>query len=157
MASIMGIELKNVKTFRGQEYPTNYHGNVYYNGKKQGFWSQDGWGGPDRYEFNTKILDAIAKSYYGKDSYYDLDCLLGEILTLRDYESIYKKAIKAGYTSVVIMSDGFKESYIKIPRIKDKTEILKQCDPFIKRFTKESKYKDKIKISVFTDLEDFIQ
>ncbi len=44
MASIKGIEIKNVKTFRGHEYPTNYQGNIYFNGVKKGFWSQDGWG-----------------------------------------------------------------------------------------------------------------
>ena len=57
MASIKGIELKNIKTFRGVEYPVNYQGNIYYNGKKLGFWSQDSWGGPDSYDFNTDELD----------------------------------------------------------------------------------------------------
>ena len=157
MASIKGIEIKNVKTFRGQEYPTNYQGTIYFNGKKKGFWSQDSWGGPDCYDFDTTELDVVAKEFYGPDSIYDLDCLLHEVLVLKDYEKIYKKAVKDGYASVVILSDGFYESYIKVPRDKDKDVIIKKCSSYIKDFEKKSHYKDKIKTMVFTDIADFAQ
>jgi hypothetical protein len=155
MASIKGISIKNIKTFRGREYPTNYQGNIYYNGKKMGFWSQDDWGGPDRYDFDTTELNKVAKEYYGEDSIYDLDCLIFEILRLVDYEKIYKKAVKAGYDSVVILSDGYAESYIKVPREKNKDKIVKDCEFYIKDFETKSRYKDKIKKFIFTDLEDF--
>lgn len=157
MASIKGISIKNVKTFRGVEYPENYQGNIYFNGIKKGFWSQDSWGGPDRFEFDTKELDEVAKEFYGPDSIYGLDCLLYEILVLADYEKQYKKAVKAGYASIVVMTDGYKESYIKVPQDTDKDVILKRCDKYIKDFEKASKYKDKIKTLVFTDLKDFVQ
>ncbi len=157
MASIKGIELKSVKTFRSTEYPTNYQGKVYFNGKNQGFWSQDGWGGPDQYDFDTSELDKVAKDYYGPDSIYGLECLLGELLTLRDYETTYKKAVKEGYASVVIMTDGYFESYVKVPKDKNKEVILQKCESFIKKFEQKSKSKDKIKVSVFTDLSDFVQ
>lgn len=157
MASIKGIEIKNVKTFKGGEYPTNYQGNIYFNGKIKGFWSQNGWGGPDQYEFDTKELDAVAKEFYGLDSIYDLSCLLYEILVLADYEKKYKKAVKDGFTSIVIITDGCKESCLRIPQDTDKDVILKRCYTYIRDFEKASKYKDEVKTLVFTDLKDFIQ
>lgn len=40
MASINGVSIKAFKKFRGHEGEELYQGNVYYNGKKLGFWSQ---------------------------------------------------------------------------------------------------------------------
>lgn len=157
MASIKGIELKGVRTFRGMEYPVNYQGNVYFNSKKLGFWSQDGNGGSDHYEFNTDDLDRVAKEYYGEDSIYDLDCLLGEVLNLLEYEKEYKKAIKEHFSAFVVISDGYEETAIKVPKDKDKEVILKRCDSYIKKFEQNSRYKEDIKISVYTDLADFVK
>jgi hypothetical protein len=157
MASIKGIEIKGIKTFRGTEYPVNYQGNIYFNGKKKGFWSQDSWGGPDNFDFDTTELDNVAKQYYGPDSIYDIDCLLYELLNLIEYEKQYKKAIKAGYSSIVIMTDGYNEAYIKVPKDTDKNIIRKKCESYIKNFEQKSKYKDKIKTMIFTDIKDFVQ
>lgn len=157
MASIKGISFKNLKKFKDHENIDIYQGNICFNGIKKGFWSQDNWGGPDRFDFDTKELDEVAKEFYGPNSIYGLDCLLYEILVLADYEKQYKKAVKAGYASIVIMTDGYKESYIKVPQDTDKDVILKRCDKYIKDFEKASKYKDKIKTLVFTDLKDFVQ
>ena len=157
MASIKGISLKNIKTFRGMEYPVNYQGSVYFNGKKLGFWSQDGNGGPDHYDFNTTELDKIAEAYYGEDRFYNLECLLGEVLTLQEYEKLYKKAVKDGYASVVIITDGYREAYIRIPKDIDKDIILKKCEQYVEDFTRKSNQKDKIETLVFTDITDFIK
>lgn len=157
MASILGIELKNIKTFRGVEYPTCYQGNVYLNGKKLGFWSQDSWGGPDSYEFKTTELDNLAKAYYGKDSYYDLDCLMGEILTLKDYEKLYKKIVKEGYASLVVITDGYFETTIKMPRDTNKELILEKCAPYVEKFKKNTNNVDNVKTLVFTNITDFVQ
>ena len=64
MAKIKGIELKNIKTFSGMEYPVNYQGTVYIKGKKAGTWSQNGNGGPDNFYFNTKEFDQIVKDEF---------------------------------------------------------------------------------------------
>lgn len=45
MAKIYGIELKNIKNFVGHE-GLAFQANVYLNGKKVGFYSQDGWAVP---------------------------------------------------------------------------------------------------------------
>lgn len=157
MASIKGIEVKNLKSFRGVEYPTNYQGNVFYNGKKMGFWSQDSWGGPDRYEFDSRELDAVAKEYYGEDSIYDLDCLMGELLELVDYEKNFKKAVKEGYTALVVITNGYLETQIKIPQLTDKDAIRKDCESDLKAFEKRAKSKKDIQMMIFTNLADFAQ
>lgn len=64
MAKIAGIEVKNLKYYSGHEGEYCAQGNIYFNGKKQGFWSQDSWGGPDRFEFNENELEEVAKDYY---------------------------------------------------------------------------------------------
>lgn len=66
MANIYGIELKNVNNFIGHE-GNIFQGNVYLNGKKVGFYSEDAWGGEGRLdatkENRKKILDTIEKYY----------------------------------------------------------------------------------------------
>ena len=58
MASINGVSIKAFKKFRGHEGEELYQGNVYYNGKKLGFWSQDAHGGIcDNFEFDETVLE----------------------------------------------------------------------------------------------------
>ena len=40
---------------------------------------------------------------------------------------------------------------------KDKEVILKRCDSYIKKFEQNSCYREDIKISVYTDLADFVK
>lgn len=156
MASIKGISLKNVKTFRGHEYPTNYQGNVYFNGKKMGFWSQDSWGGPDSYDFDTAELDAKAKEFYGEDSIYGLDCLMGELLELMDNEKMFKKAVKEGYSALVVISNGYNVAFIKEPRETNKEVLLKSCASDLEDF-KGSFGGEDVRMMAFTCLQDFEQ
>ena len=114
MASINGISLKSLKHFKDHEGMTIAQGNVYYNGKKLGFWSQDSWGGGDRYDFDTKDLDTEAKKYakssHVKSEYkniFNLDCLMYDLICLMDTEKSYKKGIKNGYRSYVEVTDGY--------------------------------------------------
>ena len=157
MASIKGIEIKNVKTFRGVEYPVNYQGNIYYNGKKLGFWSQDSCGGPDSYDFNTSELDQIVKDYYGPDSIYNLDCLIDEVLTLKNYEKSYKKVVKEGFLTLAVITDDYSETVIKIPSKVNKEDILKDYKKYIDRYVDKSTnhIRDNVKIYTFNSLSDF--
>lgn len=155
MASIKGVSIKGLKSFRGVEYPINYQGNVYYQGKKLGFWSQDDWGGPDKYDFNTNVLDKVVEEHYGKNSIYNLDCLIGEILNLIDYEKAYKKAIKNHFSAFVVITDGDEETALNVPKDTDKAVILKRCEPYIKKFEAKSRCKDQMKVMIFVTPEDF--
>ncbi len=67
MAKMAGIEIKSFKYYSGHDGEECAQGNIYYNGQKQGFWSQDAWNGPDHFDFNENELENVAKAYYEKN------------------------------------------------------------------------------------------
>lgn len=161
MASINSIQIKSLKTFRGHEGEPLYQGNVYYKGKKLGFWSQDSWGGCDNYHFDENILKEEINKYKKSDMVEDkyreltsLDFLLHDLVTLSEQEKMYKKYLKKGYLSTVIITDGYHEFYGACKHTK-KEDVLKEFDDYIKD-CKEQCYKNKkAKVLVYTDLNDF--
>lgn len=115
MASINGIEIKNLKTFRGHEGEPLYQGTIYKNGAKLGFWSQDAHGGIcDNFEFNEILLQK--EVYMMKDflstlnapylDMYDASSLMADIATLKYIEGEFKRAIKS-YGHGVLASWGW--------------------------------------------------
>ena len=113
MASINGIELKAIKEFRGHEYEPLVQGNIYYNGKKVGWYSQDSWGGDDHIDLDSDLkaetrneINEILNSYesnavfggmnelYNKqynvtfktDIFKGGTFLFGDLIQLQDYE-----------------------------------------------------------------------
>ena len=116
MASLNGVTIRNFKGFRGHEGEPLWQGSVYHNGRKLGFWSQDAHGGPDNYDFNSKLLDypTLAwKSGLKGTKYYeylDSDSFLGVVCAIMDLEKEYKKAEKKGYPVACIginLADGY--------------------------------------------------
>lgn len=72
MAKIKGIELRNIRDFRGHEGEPLTQGDVYYKNKKVGFYSQDSWGGPDIFNLDydldkdlVKEINDIVNNYDG--------------------------------------------------------------------------------------------
>ena len=162
MATINDIGLKNVKTFRGVEYPVCYQGTIYYKGKRVGYWSQDSWGGPDIFDVSKEIMDALneeAKKYYGKDSIYDIDCLMDEILHLTDDEKQYKAFVKKGFNATVLMTDGYHAKYIAYKNLPaDNTMASKVLDPKVTKFKEEEAFRNKdITVRIYRTLDDFAQ
>lgn len=115
MAKIKGIELKNIREFRGHEGEPLVQGDVYYKNKKVGFYSQDSWGGPDilNLDYNLENLEEIndvVNNYIGGKLFKKIDDLYNEkykvnfeyqqkgyeylfmdLLQLKDHEDLYKK------------------------------------------------------------------
>lgn len=112
MSKINGIELKAVKTFVGHDGPGYLQGNVYYKGKKLGFWSQDAWCGPDYFDFDTDILSqavadfqtGFSDDYKYKEYLTSPEMVFDEILKMNQKEKFVKKKLKEGF-SVVLVSD----------------------------------------------------
>ena len=106
MASIFGFELKGVKTVRGLDFDAA-QGSIYYNGKKVGFYREDGNGGPtdisfyeagDKQDEVKNALKAAVKDYFAKlpqKGPYAMDeneeAFFIELLNLMDIENSYKK------------------------------------------------------------------
>lgn len=72
VASINGVSVKKLNFFIGNEGGC-FQGDVYLDGKKLGFWSQDFWGGPDNFEFDATPIKERAKEYYS--SHPDVDTI----------------------------------------------------------------------------------
>lgn len=129
MARINGVEIKSLKGFRGHEGYC-YQGNVYLNGKKLGFWSQDSWGGPDEFDFDDSVLDEACKRYKEgfpdeyeyKDFCDSKEIFLHAVLNLKLHEQDCKPEYKKGAKSVYLMTDGFHCSWMgfyDVPTIED--------------------------------------
>lgn len=117
MAKIKGIELKNITNFRGHEGEPLIQGNVYYKGKKVGYYSQDAWGGMDIFNLDYSLDDKtkkevndIVNNYVGGKLFKKIDDLYNEkynvnftyeqkgyeylfmdLIQLKDHEDLYKK------------------------------------------------------------------
>lgn len=161
MAEINGISLKNVKHFKDHEGCMIAQGDVYYKGKKLGFWTEDSWGGPDSYDFDETVLDEEVKKYaasdYVEDKYrsiINLDILLANLLALIDDEKGYKKGVKKGYSKYVLADDGFHVFGFYTNEEDPKkgsfyTEFIKNCrKTFFKDWEPDG-------IKVYTSLDDF--
>lgn len=126
MARIKGIELRNIVQFRGHEQEELIQGNVYYNGTKVGFYSQDSWGGDDIFQLDSKLskkkreeIENITNNYVGGVLFKKIDDLCGfnsphweqigydylfmDLLLLLGHEKTYKEYCKKWNTNKVVI------------------------------------------------------
>lgn len=132
MAKIKGIELKNIVNFKGHEGEDLIQGNVYYNGKKVGFYSQDSWGGIDNFNLDNELstnkrneIEDITNNYvggilfekldkltfgdndfymnYAKNKQIGYEYLFMDLLLLLEHEKIYKKYCKKWNTNKIVI------------------------------------------------------
>ena len=149
MAQLYGFEIKGVKSFRGHDGESLKQGNLYYNGKKVAFWSQDAWGGPDTliYEdlekdtlLNTKsaLKDAIEKfkeSEYCYDTsfleYINYESFIEALILLKDLEKEFKNYVKRGFCSVCIVTNGLNIRMAATKRSLEKESAVSLFKPFV--------------------------
>lgn len=101
-ASIRGLEIRNMKRFFGHEQEELYQGNIYYQGKKIGWYSDNAWGGCSIINVEMEyreIIEIIAKAYlskkYPKDKFlWSSDILFGEIIELTLNAKFFEKQQK---------------------------------------------------------------
>lgn len=111
MASINGITIKSLKKFRGHEGEELFQGNVYFNNKKLGFWSQGDWGGPDTFDFNMTALNSACKDFQKghpqNSKYYDIlddaSVFMGELVNFIELTSRFKSYFKKGYKTIITL------------------------------------------------------
>lgn len=92
VASINGVSLKKLRYFVGHEGGC-FQGDVYLDGKKLGFWSQDSWGGADNFEFSQVPIIERAKQYYAAHPQIDELKLYGMKLEDIDFTNLPKRNI----------------------------------------------------------------
>ena len=183
MASINGVSLKKVHYYVGHEGGC-FQGDVYIDGKKQGFWTQDSWGGPDEFQFDTKELSKRAREYYKKNPMEDFmklysmeqdqvdfnniptmdvenmpepeSMLLEELVELKNIEKNYKKWAKNGYTKIIAQ---LKCVYGRWPipaedRSYAGVTTRKQGEEYFKKFTSKFPY---AKVIFYEGLDSFVK
>jgi hypothetical protein len=99
MAKIKGIELKKVNDFKGHEGEQLTQGDVYYKGKKVGYYSQDAWGGMDIFNLDYDLDDKTKKEVNDIVNNYIGGVLFKKIDDLYDktYNVTFEKPIQKGY------------------------------------------------------------
>lgn len=118
MASINGITLKKLKDYTDHEGFTIHQADVYFNNKRLGVWSEDTMSGEGVYDFDQSILIDLAVDYIKCLSELDkkksvllspgfqymcLDALLSDLVQLMENEQDYKRAVKRGFKSLVVI------------------------------------------------------
>lgn len=149
MAKINNVEIKNLKSYIGRE-GVAYQGDVWYNGKKLGFWSQDGNGAIcDTFYFDESLLDKPCQDFYEgfPDSYkYKKFCknkevFLNQLVLLKQDEKGIKKMFKKGFPSVIFVTDGFHSAWMGCKDSSDDAFLLKDKSSAIEKM-KEGMFKN---------------
>ena len=139
MASINGVEVKNLNHFKGHEGETCLQGNVYLNGKKLGFWSQDSWGGPDLFEFDETLLDearlqfgeGFEETYEHKRACDALEVFLVTAAWVKRLESEMNRTFRKGYSVTIFLTDGFHEFRLSIRDDDSDENLLKTYSEYV--------------------------
>lgn len=163
MAKINGVEMKAIKTFADHEGAQIAQANIYLNGKKLGLWSQDSWGGPDNYFGFEDVIIQKAKLFKegcpSDAKYYDFldnpDIFMSHLLELVEDEKRYKKYLKQGYTTVLIISDGYHCSMIAFREKMTLSEIESKYSDTVKKMRGKMFKNVKPEEKVYTSLDDF--
>lgn len=108
MASINGVELKNLKKFKGTNESIYLKGDVYIDGCKVGFWSECENSLNDYFDFDTTELKKRKETFECPNYNIDLEDFMEILVDLKGFEKDVKKYIKEGYSSVEIVKGWFK-------------------------------------------------
>lgn len=179
MATINGIMIKSLKQFRGHEQEVLFQGNLYLNGKKLGFWSQDSHCGPDSFQLEgglkqVRVLDDLIKGMYPEKAVnmgseenpviikYGLEYLLVDLIALMGDEKKFKGAMKDGYAGILVATDGYHEAVWQLPAgytLQSNDALLMKMDAALKNtmreFFPEDKY-HKHSVKIYRSLDDFV-
>ena len=154
-SSIKGFKLKNLTKFKGHEQEPLYQGDIYYNGRKVGWYSDDFNGGEpwiDLPDDIYKLLEKVSKEYL-KTKYKDHKFMWGvstffsEIIELNIDEKFYNQQKKKGLDILVV----FKDKKSKYPQ--EKLVAFKGIEYVYKYLEKNT---DLDIARSFTSNEDFI-
>ena len=160
MAKIYDFTIKNITTWIGRD-GIGCQGNIYYRGKKVGWYNDSADGGAADVEFygesslrtkmQTTIEDAAKKYFqaYPMEGIFaklspTAELFLGEIITLIDLEKDYKKGVKQGKPYMWFLEN---------PKTYEQYTISAENETVVERALKTSAVRC---IKKYTSLDDFI-
>lgn len=172
MASINGVELRNVKEIKSNsfEWGAILTGIVYLNGKKLGEWAQDAHGGVcDNFDpgvekaINSAVLGVKSTKTGFEADCYDASSLMMDLYTLNEREKRYKASVAKGYPVILVCLDKangyeFTQQFKEGSRIteKRKEEFVTSCAVQLKQKGYPVDVAN-FEIAVYRTLEDFKQ
>lgn len=115
MASVNGISLKGLKTFKDHEGMDIFQGNLYIGGKKIGFWSQDAWCGPDIVRLDPKYDERKLEQCFKDAGYEDMERAMWKLLELKLDEDDWKRC---GSERLFIGTDGYHVINLQVDDLK---------------------------------------
>jgi glutaredoxin-related protein len=165
MAQIRGIAIKGLKEFKGHEGETLLQGDIYFKGKKVGYYSDDFRGGMAVVDIDVKVQHEMYQLSEGYETKYTnrLENLIYEVVMLTDLEKTFTKAVKKGYVGIADVRGGFSED--KMTMYHDRILYIPRAFEFLshdiitKRF-KEYLEKENIhysSLTLYRCKEDFIK
>ena len=121
MAKINDFELRGITNFRGHEQEDLIQGNIYYKGKKVGWYSQDSWGGCDHIDLDYTLPKELLKEINDILDNYESETLFNGISDLYDKTYNIKfdhKIFKGGefLFGDLIQLDTFEKKYKKFSK-----------------------------------------
>lgn len=161
MATLHKFSLKKVVNYKGHEGEPLSQADVYYDGKKIGFWSMGDFGGEDNFDFDYSYLKTIKETWDGwkkENLGYSLELVgamfFGELLTLMDTEKFFKKMVKTGY-EIVIQVNGL--YYTACYGVKATANLEKATEHCLEQFDKQFPFMDGYprNVKVFKDISEF--
>lgn len=112
MASVKGFELKGIKGFRGDNGEPMQQANLYFENKKVGLLTDDPEGGTPIIMVADEVKEQWeeAVAYFKTHLYDEKDVATEEelfyfLLTLKEWERIYKQQEKLGATKLIIFEE----------------------------------------------------
>lgn len=168
MASINGLSIKNVKTWMGREGEA-CQGDVYLGNEKICFWSQDGNGGIDTYDFErmyseSKFISLIKELY--KDKYinynetkikYNVNLVMEDLVELNALHNQYIKNRSKGFQGMFVIINSFYRQSFALSKAMCKltnAELLAKFNKEVNEFS-NTRGKNDIEIRIFRDIKDF--
>ena len=158
MASIFGFEIKGLKTFRGRDGEGS-QGNIYYNGKKVGWYNNSADGGASDIDFDgdkeqyskmMKLLKEATRKYYERypltGQFADLtpneEIFMEDLVNFTLDEKEFRKYQKDGYVGMAVYqkrNEPYQEYTLLFKREKAIEEFQKRPDVEIARiYTKDA-------------------
>lgn len=153
MAGINGVKIKNVKNFRGHKGEPLVQGDVWVDGKKMGFWTQDGWRGPDMFHFDESCLKkAVADYKSGYEGEYadliDKDIFMEAVAQLTSMEKDFRKKKRS---HAILVTDKYNCITMYVD---DEGDLLNKYAKYIEEM-KSSLFEDKEHIVAVLDKDSF--
>ena len=180
MAKIFGVEVKSVKNIVDHEGCLIHAGDIFLDGKKIGSWADDYMAGPADYnvpDTDYKVLVERANRFYDIYAWNDgkterdasifkgdPDILISALIELKEQEKEFKKCLKKGYKSMIVISGPYGQySYWYINAVysdwdsrfkqqidQSKANFPKWCNPKVKYVTGMDDFVVKETVSGFT-------